>query len=1511
MQGREFTQHQDLGDLCHSLLGRSPEFSTPSLAKAFELWEHRIQGLYVESLDNLAIKLESAMPVAGRVLWELETYLETHLKIRQVSLYVHFSTEARDKADFLCRLLPWAAESLHEEGFGVFCLLLPQIKCESEGSTLSISLPKDQACILGRDHVKAMEHFYKERLGLEINVDLNLVRSQDPETGGPILDLDLFCSDRDSIIDHHVEKISREALLNGPEPPAPQAPPKPTYSGKANTSYKGRYQKSERHIWGRLDNRLDLTPLDQLDDESGLVSVYGYVAQYESRLVSNNTRALVKFSIYGDRGGIACVLFLKNPEDEGALAEKISNGTYIRADLEVSYDGRFAKDLQGKVIGIEEADPPPPRQDFAMEKRVELHLHTNMSAKDGHSKPEDLVALAEQFGMPAIAITDHGNVQAFPKAQDVLDKLKAKGSNLKLILGSEVYLVDDGRGYFAYGAGDLPMGDSFVALDLETTGLDKDSCHIIEIGAVRFTRDESGHFYPGERFSTMVNPGVPIPTKTTEITGITQAMVDEEGIEPGEALEKLHTFLGKDPIVGHNVLFDLGFLRYEAYRLVEYEEPKLKFNPLAIDTLPLARGLIEGLPSYSLDKVSQRLGVPLESHHRAVDDAIAAGFIFDKLWADQGYMPLRDLNHKLGQKDLAYVKNYKTRPYHQILLAKNQLGLYNLYRLVSLSHIRYFKSRPRIPRSVLEYYRDGLIIGSACEAGEIFQAILATYKEAQGNYDKALALINDNKDLIKRARFYDYLEIQPLGNNNFMLEKEGNFVESEQDLMNLNRLVIALAEKAGRPVVATCDAHFLNEEDAIYREILQVGSGFDAQENPTKLYLRTTDEMLEEFSYLPEDLRYEVVVTNPRKIAESIDPRVRPFPKGTYPPQIAEASEDVEKWTWDKCKDLYEKDGVILPEIEERVEKELRSIIDNGFGIMYYIAAKLVKWTNNDGYIVGSRGSVGSSVVAFLCGISEVNPLPAHYACPKCHYVEFAPEGAYGSGFDLPEKACPCCGTPLNRDGQDIPFETFLGFNGDKQPDIDLNFSGEYQDKAHQHIVEMFGEDFTYRAGTIQGYGEKNAIGLVLKYAEEKGMFLTRTESQRLAEGLVGIKRTTGQHPGGIVVIPKDREIYDFTPIQNPADKEDVAMHTTHFDFSSMHDTILKLDILGHDDPTMLKVLSDMTGVKIEDIPIPDKKVMELFQSTAPLGIEPGTSPADSATLGLPELGTLLVRDMIKETKPTQFFDLVQLSGLSHGTDVWSGNAQDLIRQGTCTINEVIGCRDGIMTNLINWGLPSKDAFNIMEKVRKGKGLTEEHENLMVEKGVPAWYIESCKKIKYMFPKAHAAAYVISSLRVAYFKVYYPAAYYAAYFSVRADEFDYQVMCRPLAQISAQREEMFKNFHQLNTREQKIYYILELVEEMYLRGLDFAPLDIERAGASRFLVLDDKTLMPALNTLPSISTAMASAIVEAREKDGPFLNHEDLGRRAGLGPSAIASMVELGLLDHIPESAQISLFDML
>lgn len=1291
-----------------------------------------------------------------------------------------------------------------------------------------------------------------------------------------------------------------------PDRPArrPSSPARPSGSVAGGRPYR-RAPKPEGVIWGKINPELRRSAIADVNSESGLVLLEGTVFALESREVSNGTRLLYKFALTDLTNSVTCVLFAR-PEDRETLDKKLPDA-YIRVNAEISFDSQYSKDLQARVLGLQTAVRQPGRQDQAAVRRVELHCHTKMSTKDAICEAADVVRLAASFGHPAVAITDHGVVQSFPDACNAQQTLAAKGQTIKVIYGMEGYLVDDGL-TVAWEADDATLDQGFVALDVETTGLEPALDRVIEIAAIRFLPDGAGGFVQADRLVTFVNPGIPVPARITELTGITTEMLSGAPASLA-AMQQLADFLGDSPVIAHNAFFDLAFLRYEGFRIAQESDPRIKFNPPLVDTLALARLLLPDLANHKLKTVAAHLNVALENHHRADADALACGRIFAVLLRQSAAASLAGLNALAGHLTDDEIRGHRRPVYHIILLAQDNLGLYNLYRLISLSHTRYFHTRPRIPRALLQYYRSGLILGSACEAGEVFQAVLAAYRDSAAALPAARERLQ-KPDMIRLVRFYDYLEIQPTGNNRFLLRQADSGVATEEDLRNLNRLIVELGQQIRKPVCATCDVHFLEQRDAEFRRILLDDMGYDDADQQPDIFFRTTDEMLAEFAYLGETPARQLVIDNPTAIADRVNPAMKPFPDGSFPPIIASAADDVRQLTWQTALDLYGRDGQLPELVQQRIERELQSIIDNGFAVMYYIAHHLVKKSNDDGYIVGSRGSVGSSLVATLCGITEVNPLPPHYYCPSCRLSEFDESGNYGSGYDLPARDCPDCGTPLVREGQDIPFETFLGFNGDKQPDIDLNFSSEYQTRAHKFIEEMFGSTHTFRAGTIGSYADKNAQAIVRNYFEKQNRFATQAEINRLSQGLIGVKRTTGQHPGGIVVVPRERDVYDFTPIQHPADKRDGGTITTHFDFNAMHDTILKLDVLGHDDPTMLKMLGDLTGIDVRTIPIPDARVMALFQSTEPIGIPEGSSPAGSATLGLPELGTFMARDMIQETRPSSFFDLVQLMGLSHGTDVWKGNAQDLIRGGICTINNVIGCRDSIMTWLIYNGLPPKASFDIMEKVRKGKGLSADHETLMRDHGVPEWYIDSCQKIKYMFPKAHAAAYTISSLRIAWFKVYHPAAYYCAYFTVRADEFDSNLMCQPAARVSASRADLRGRFRDLTDREQRIYYIIELVEEMQLRGIDFLPISLYASAATKFAAEAANRIRPPLNAIPGISAAIAEAIIAARAA-GPFISRDDLMRRAGIGQGAIDTLVAAGCLGDLPVSAQLDLFSLL
>ncbi len=1108
------------------------------------------------------------------------------------------------------------------------------------------------------------------------------------------------------------------------------------------------------------------------------------------------------------------------------------------------------------------------REDHASEKRVELHLHSVMSQMDAIINPADAIATAKRFGHPAIAITDHGNVQSFPEMMLAAEKQ----GGVKVIYGMEAYFVDDTARAVYGDIEDATLDNEFIVFDIETTGLSVANCGITEIGAVKI---QGGRVLA--RYNTFVNPGMPIPQNITELTGITDEMVaDAPGIE--KAIPDFLDFVGDRLLIAHNANFDISFIRAAA------EQLHIPFDNPYMDTVALSRFANPELKRHKLDILAEYYGLGDFNHHRACDDAEMLAHIFFKMaekLKNEGIANLERINGAMSES----ADPLKLRTYHQILLVKNATGLKNLYKLISMSYLDYYRRNPRIPKTVLEQYRDGLLIGSACEAGELFRAVLDGRSQ---------------DEIEKIAEFYDYLEIQPICNNRFLIA-EGKAADDE-GLRNLNRKIVALGKKLGKPVVATCDAHFLNREDEIYRKILLSGLKFSDADRDIGLYYRTTEEMLEEFSYLGKETAYEVVVTNTNRINDMIE-EIRPIPKGTYTPIMEGAEEDLQHMCWERARSIY---GENLPEIvEKRLAKELDSIIKHGFAVLYMIAQKLVAYSESQGYLVGSRGSVGSSFVASMAGISEVNPLPPHYVCPQCKHSEFFTDGSVGSGFDLPDKNCPVCGAPYHGDGHDIPFETFLGFYGDKSPDIDLNFSGDVQGRVHKYTEELFGSENVFRAGTIGTLASKTAFGFVSKYLEERGISLCRADVDRLVAGCVGVKRTTGQHPGGIIVVPKEYSIYDFTPVQHPADDPKSNIVTTHFQFSYLHDTILKLDELGHDMPTKYKMLEKYTNTSVMDVKMNDRSAYELFLSCAPLGVTPDDIGCPLGTLGLPEMGTRFIQSVLVDAKPQNFADLLQISGLTHGTDVWLGNAQDLIREGTCTISEVVGTRDGIMLYLIRHGLDNGLAFKIMESVRKGKGLTPEWEDEMLAHNVPEWYIASCKKIKYMFPKAHAAAYVMSAIRLAWYKIYYPMEFYAAYFTVAPGGFDGEVVMRGRGAVSAKIDELSAK-EDATQKDAEMITALQLVREALARGIQFLPVDLYKSDAAAFLPENGKIRLP-FASLGGLGETAAQKIVEARG-EGEFFSIEELRERAQLNKSVVEILTRNSVLDNLNETNQFSFF---
>lgn len=1217
-------------------------------------------------------------------------------------------------------------------------------------------------------------------------------------------------------------------------------------------------------ILGRSFNDTILT-MKEVTSDSGKVAICGDIFKVEFRELRGG-KFLCSFDVTDYTSSLSGKFFLAK-DDVELLKERVKQGVTVKLRGEAQYD-KYSKELVIFINDMIEIQKEM-KLDLAEFKRVELHLHSQMSAMDAVTPLKELVKRAAKWGHNAIAITDHGVVQAYPEAYEA-----GKKNKIKIIYGVECYLADDNVPV-VYNPNGHSIDEPFVVFDIETTGLDAERNRITEIGAVKIQNGQEI-----ERFSTFVNPGVPIPENIIKLTGITDDMVEDAPcIET--ILPSFLEFAEGLPLVAHNAAFDVGFIRHNARKI------GMKLTNPVIDTLQMSRVLFHELKRHKLDVVAKHLGIKLENHHRAVNDSIACAGIFSKcmeILKEKNVETIDDIQKAFeGNFDIS-----KSKIYHAVILVKNTVGLKNLYKIISDSHLKYFHKKPRVPKKLLMTYREGLILGSACEAGELYSAILE--KKSDNEIDAI-------------ARFYDYLEIQPLANNQFMINN--GKVDSQEELKDINRKIVQLGDKYNKPVVATCDVHFLDPIDEAFRRILMSGQGFTDADNQAPLYLRTTDEMLKEFMYLGEEKCFDVVVTNTNKIADMVEV-IAPVPEGTFPPKMEGAEEEIKRLSETKAKEMY---GEPLPEIvKQRLDKELNSIIKNGFAVMYLIAQKLVFKSLSDGYLVGSRGSVGSSFVANMAGITEVNSLEPHYICTnsECRFSEFFTDGSYECGFDLPEKSCPKCGQPLQKDGYDIPFETFLGFDGDKEPDIDLNFSGEYQAKAHKYTEELFGEGHVFRAGTIATVADKTAYGFVKNYLDERNNIVTNAEINRLVCGCTGIKRTTGQHPGGIMIVPQDKEIYDFSPIQRPADDTQSNIITTHFDYHFLHGSILKLDILGHDDPTAIRMLEDITGVNAREIPIGEKHTMGIFSSTSPLGVKPEDINSEVGTFAIPEFGTKFVRQMLVDTKPSTFSELIRISGLSHGTDVWLNNAQELIRAGTCNLSQSICCRDDIMIYLIHAGLPPKTAFKIMEDVRKGKGLREEYIECMKENKVPNWYIDSCNKIKYMFPKAHAAAYVMMAFRIAWFKVNYPEAFYVTYFTVRADDFDATLMTRGQDRVRNAIKELEAKGNEISTKEKSVLTILEVTNEMYARGIKFLPIDIYKSDAIKFQITPSG-ILPPLNALQGLGTAAAQNMVEAR-KGEPFGSIDELRIRAKISKAVVEMLQKNGCLNGMHESNQVSLF---
>lgn len=1243
---------------------------------------------------------------------------------------------------------------------------------------------------------------------------------------------------------------------------------------------------AEEMLKGRPIRNENISSIASVNENSGLVTVSGVVFDADERDIKTKTGKemhLVMFDIADSSSAITVKAFVNKDEDDSKfknLYQPIkkglkSGGINVVCRGTAKYD-EFSKEVTITANDIAVIPSPPVRQDNAPIKRVELHMHTQMSQMDAVNSMKDLVDRAVYWGHRAIALTDHGVVQAYPDAMHASDN----NEKIKILYGVEGYLIDDSK-KIVYDITDETVDSEFVVFDIETTGLDKNKCKIIEIGAVKI---KDGQII--DRWSTFVNPKTKIPKNITELTSITDSMVRDADVFEDQ-IDDFIKFCKGCVMVAHNASFDMGFMKNEA------EACGRNFDLPYLDTLILARCMYKKLPNHKLDTLCKHLNVILAHHHRAVDDAEATAHAFVKMLEELKLKGKTELKTYNSEFDIR-TASVKTKAYHIILLAKNTQGIRNIYEMVSQSHLKYFMRTPRIPKSLLEEKRDGIIVGSACEAGELITAI------CDGASDDSLKEIAD---------FYDYLEIQPIGNNAYMKSSEKHpHINTDEDLMDINRRVVAIGEMINKPVCATCDVHFLDPEGADYRKILMHYKGFKDADNQAPLYLRTTNEMLEEFKYLGDEKAYEVVVTNTNLIADMIED-VRPIPKKKCPPVVDGAVDGIKNDSIRRAEEIY---GSPLPQkVQARLDKELNSIITNGFAVMYRIAQELVRKSLSDGYLVGSRGSVGSSLVAYLSDITEVNSLPAHYVCPECKYVEFHESDIGLSGCDMEDKICPKCGAQLKKDGHDIPFETFLGFKGNKEPDIDLNFSGEYQPVIHKYTETFFGEGFVFRAGTIGTVAEKTAFGYVKKYCEEKGVTMRNAEMKRLAKGCEGVKRTSGQHPGGIIVVPYTNNIHEFCPVQHPADDVNSTIFTTHFDYHSIDSNLLKLDELGHDDPTVIRMLEDLTELDAKKIPLDDPETLSLFTSNKALNIIEGKDIGTTlGTYGIPEFGTKFVRQMLLDTKPTTFSELVRISGLSHGTDVWLGNAQDLIRDGYCDLSHSICARDDIMIYLMAAGVEEEHSFKIMESVRKGKGLKPEDEDAMREANVPEWYINSCKKIKYMFPKAHAVAYVMMAFRVAWFKVHRPEAYYAAYFTVRADDFDTSIMAEGEDKAREALEDINrrKKDGTASPKEDNLVPILELCIEMYCRGYKFKRVDLYNSHATNFIITPEG-LLPPLNALPGLGENAARAITDEREK-GEFKNIEDLRLRTGSTKSVIEILEQNGCFEGMSESNQISMFEL-
>ncbi len=1421
------------------------------------------------------------VPVQKEALYRIEDAIRTCYQLNSMRILPHYPSETFT-ASYMSELM----QELYRIGAvsrGFFDTQLPLL--DQERKTILLTVPYAAGGVQLVNLAKTpqlLEQIIQSEFGLRYTVNVQQSEQYQWETYQKRMDQEALF-------------LMQEAVQNAPPSSAGQSAAKEAELPKStrvqtlfpNETSELTYLTDEEFTIGKMhfdttEQKLIFgdvfpitpTPLRALDKECKAIVACGEVFAIEERVNFSGTKNTITFGITDRDSSIMVRAFLEL-EPAAELLSKLKNGQVVAVRGNVRRERDAKKNFTDElyldpkaimVIGKKE------RMDDAPEKRVELHIHSNMSTMDATIPPDVIVKTAARWGHKAVAITDHGTVQGFPEAMLAKEKLeKEKNLSVKILYGLEAYFVDD-TARAVFGETQNGFHDEFVCFDIETTGFSSLHDAIIEIGAVLLKDGEVV-----DRFDTFVDPERPIPPKITELTHITDEMV-QGAPKIAEALRAFFDFAKDRVLVAHNATFDTGFIRRAA------ELCEMPFENPYLDTLPLSRYVNPDLKRHTLDAVANHFGLGDFNHHRASDDAEMLALILAKMFEKLEQEGMRDLPQMI-QVMSEHADPLKLPSYHQIILVKNLDGLKNLYKLISASYLQYYHRNPRIPKTLLTEMREGLIIGSACEAGELFRAMLDGKPESE---------------LERIAEFYDYLEIQPICNNRFLIA-DGK-ANSDEDLKDFNRRIVALGKKLGKPVCATCDAHFLNREDEIARKILLRGMKFSDGDRDVGLYYRTTEEMLAEFSYLGEDTAYEVVVTNPNRIADMVED-IRPIPKGTYTPKMEGAEEDLQNSCWNRAKEMY---GDPLPEVvSKRLSRELDSIIKHGFAVLYMIAVKLVAYSESQGYLVGSRGSVGSSFVATMSGISEVNPLPPHYRCPKCKYSEFITDGSVGSGYDLPEKKCPKCGTDLLHDGHDIPFETFLGFYGDKSPDIDLNFSGDVQGKVHKYTEELFGKENVFRAGTIGTLASKTAYGYVMKYLEEKGISLNKAEVERLVEMCVGIRRTTGQHPGGIIVVPREYDVYQFTPIQHPADDPNSNIITTHFQFSYLHDTILKLDELGHDMPTKYKMLERYTNTSVLDVPMGDRDVYELFLSTKSIHCDLSAIGVKLGTLGLPEMGTHFIQGVLEDAQPKNFADLLQISGLTHGTDVWLGNAQDLIKEGICDISQVIGTRDGIMLDMLRYGVEDAISFKIMEDVRKGRGLKPEYEATMREHGVPDWYIASCKKIKYMFPKAHAAAYVMSAIRLGWYKVHRPLEFYAAFLTVAPSGFDSTIVLQGKNHVLDVIHEI-ENNKDATAKEKEMLNGLYLVYECYERGFQFLPVNLYHSAANAFLPESGKIRVP-FTSLPGLGENAAVRIEEACKKEELF-SVEELRERTGVSQAILDLLKENGALDGLSKTNQITFF---